>query len=303
MRRLHPCIDSLVARSACVCRDAGGGAISGPADPSHRAAGRGQRDRHGGAHSRRAADEEIGQQIIVDDRPGGALTVGLDLTAKSAPDGYTLCMGPIGALAISPHLVEHAALRHRARFSADRAGDARPTVARGVADDAVSVGQGADRLRQAESRQAAQRVVEQRLARPCRRRTVQVHDRNRHRARALQGRRAGDQRSDRRARAADVREPQFDRAVRALGRGAGAGGERRSPLAGISRFADHRRGRRARLFGADLGGVIAPAGVPRPIIDKLNAAINRAIQSGSSRRASPRSATSPPAARRRNSPR
>src|ERR1700675_1192614 len=51
--------------------------------------------------------EEIGQQIIVDDRPGGALTVGLDLTAKSEPDGYTLCMGPIGALAITPHMVEH----------------------------------------------------------------------------------------------------------------------------------------------------------------------------------------------------
>ena len=54
--------------------------------------------------------EEIGQQIIVDDRPGGALTVGLDLTAKAAPDGYTLCLGPIGALAISPHLVKAAAL-------------------------------------------------------------------------------------------------------------------------------------------------------------------------------------------------
>ncbi|MGC2122863.1 MAG: tripartite tricarboxylate transporter substrate-binding protein, partial [Xanthobacteraceae bacterium] len=50
--------------------------------------------------------QELGQQIIVDDRPGGALTVGLDLTAKAAPDGYTLCMGPIGALAISPHLVK-----------------------------------------------------------------------------------------------------------------------------------------------------------------------------------------------------
>src|SRR5579863_8165406 len=51
--------------------------------------------------------KEIGQQIVVDDRPGGALTVGLDLTAKAAPDGYTLCMGPIGALAISPHLVKN----------------------------------------------------------------------------------------------------------------------------------------------------------------------------------------------------
>jgi tripartite-type tricarboxylate transporter receptor subunit TctC len=54
-----------------------------------------------------ALAKEIGQQVIVDDRPGGALTVGLDLTAKAAPDGYTLCMGPIGALAISPHLVKN----------------------------------------------------------------------------------------------------------------------------------------------------------------------------------------------------
>jgi tripartite-type tricarboxylate transporter receptor subunit TctC len=49
--------------------------------------------------------KELGQQIIIDDRPGGALTVGLDQTAKSAPDGYTIGMGPIGALAITRHMV------------------------------------------------------------------------------------------------------------------------------------------------------------------------------------------------------
>src|SRR5690242_12774986 len=48
---------------------------------------------------------EIGQQIVVDNRPGGALTIGLELTAKSEPDGYTICMGPIGALAITRHMV------------------------------------------------------------------------------------------------------------------------------------------------------------------------------------------------------
>src|SRR5262249_32243521 len=52
-----------------------------------------------------ALSDELHQQVVVDDRPGGALTLGLDLTAKSAPDGYTLCMGPIGALAITRHLV------------------------------------------------------------------------------------------------------------------------------------------------------------------------------------------------------
>src|SRR6266478_2465007 len=49
--------------------------------------------------------KEIGQQIVVDNRAGGALTIGLDLTAKSEPDGYTICMGPIGALAITRHMV------------------------------------------------------------------------------------------------------------------------------------------------------------------------------------------------------
>src|SRR5258708_13175323 len=49
--------------------------------------------------------KELGQQIIVDNRPGGALTIGLDLTAKADPDGYTICMGPIGALAITRHMV------------------------------------------------------------------------------------------------------------------------------------------------------------------------------------------------------
>jgi tripartite-type tricarboxylate transporter receptor subunit TctC len=49
--------------------------------------------------------KEIGQQVVIDNRPGGALTLGLDLTAKSDPDGYTICMGPIGALAITRHMV------------------------------------------------------------------------------------------------------------------------------------------------------------------------------------------------------
>ena len=52
-----------------------------------------------------ALSDELHQQVVVDDRPGGALTLGLDLAAKSPPDGYTLCMGPIGALAITRHLV------------------------------------------------------------------------------------------------------------------------------------------------------------------------------------------------------
>jgi tripartite-type tricarboxylate transporter receptor subunit TctC len=49
--------------------------------------------------------KELGVQIVVDNRPGGALTLGLDIAAKAEPDGYTICMAPIGALAITRHMV------------------------------------------------------------------------------------------------------------------------------------------------------------------------------------------------------
>ena len=47
----------------------------------------------------------LGQQIIVDNRPGGGFTIGLDIIAKAAPDGYTIGMGPVGAMVISPNMM------------------------------------------------------------------------------------------------------------------------------------------------------------------------------------------------------
>ena len=47
----------------------------------------------------------LGQPVVVDNRPGGALTVGIDAVAKAAPDGYTIGQGPVGALAITRHMV------------------------------------------------------------------------------------------------------------------------------------------------------------------------------------------------------
>ena len=49
--------------------------------------------------------KQLGQPVIVDNRPGGALTIGIDLVAKATPDGYTIGMGPIGAMAITRHMV------------------------------------------------------------------------------------------------------------------------------------------------------------------------------------------------------
>ena len=36
--------------------------------------------------------ERWGQQVIVDNRPGAAGTIGVDITATAIPDGYTLCL-------------------------------------------------------------------------------------------------------------------------------------------------------------------------------------------------------------------
>ena len=49
--------------------------------------------------------KSLGQPVIVENRPGGALTIGIDAVAKSAPDGYTIGLGPIGAMAITRHMV------------------------------------------------------------------------------------------------------------------------------------------------------------------------------------------------------
>ncbi|MBX9903047.1 MAG: tripartite tricarboxylate transporter substrate binding protein [Burkholderiales bacterium] len=47
----------------------------------------------------------LGQQVIVDNRGGAGGMLGVDLAAKSPPDGYTFVLGTIGPIAINPSLL------------------------------------------------------------------------------------------------------------------------------------------------------------------------------------------------------
>lgn len=48
--------------------------------------------------------ERLGQQVIIDNRPGAAGNIATDITTKAPADGYTILMGTIAALAINPTL-------------------------------------------------------------------------------------------------------------------------------------------------------------------------------------------------------
>jgi tripartite-type tricarboxylate transporter receptor subunit TctC len=46
----------------------------------------------------------LGQQIVIDNRPGAATNIGADLVAKSRPDGYTIMSADNALLAFNEHL-------------------------------------------------------------------------------------------------------------------------------------------------------------------------------------------------------
>ncbi len=46
--------------------------------------------------------QELGQQVVIDNRAGAGGTIGVELAHNALPDGYTLLFGNVGSMAINP---------------------------------------------------------------------------------------------------------------------------------------------------------------------------------------------------------
>src|SRR2546423_6967524 len=54
----------------------------------------------------RPLSEQLGQQVIVENRAGAGGNIAVDYVAKAAPDGYTLVLANVGALCVNPHILK-----------------------------------------------------------------------------------------------------------------------------------------------------------------------------------------------------
>jgi tripartite-type tricarboxylate transporter receptor subunit TctC len=222
----------------------------------------------------------LGQTVVVENRPGGALTVGIDAVAKAAPDGYTIGLGPIGAMAITRHMV--------AKLPYDIERDLQPValIARGhlllavtpslpvrsVSELVAYAKKAPGKLVNASSSNGSPGHVAGELFKYMTGTDI-VHVPYKGGAMAINDLIAGHVQV--------IWESLNSIAPHARGdkiRPLAVSGPRRSPA-----FPDLPTIAEAGVPGYEAStwsGVIAPKGLPRPVLDRLNAAVNAAIRSG-----------------------
>ncbi len=53
----------------------------------------------------RNLSDSLGQQVVVENKAGAGGNIATDYVAKAPPDGYTILLGNVGSLAVAPHIV------------------------------------------------------------------------------------------------------------------------------------------------------------------------------------------------------
>lgn len=61
--------------------------------------------------------QNLGQPVVIENRPGASTAIGAELVAKAAPDGYTLLLSDHGTFAINPALFPKLAYRPQRDFA------------------------------------------------------------------------------------------------------------------------------------------------------------------------------------------
>ena len=218
------------------------------------------------------------QQVVVDNRGGGGGLIGTRRWSKAAPDGYTLLLGHTGTISINPSLYANAGYDPRKDFAPIGLIASMPVVLIAHPSFPAKTDRRRHCAREEGSRQAQHRHVGGRHRRLHVGGTVQVGRRHRRRDHSLQGHRAGDERSARRACAGRVRRD--------------AAGARQHP----GRQAARDRGRRGRSASASCP-TCRPSPSPdcrassrccttacsrrparrRPIVDRLNRELRKLV--------------------------
>ncbi|MDL5034830.1 Bug family tripartite tricarboxylate transporter substrate binding protein [Comamonas resistens] len=60
----------------------------------------------------------LGQPVVIENKPGAGGNIGMDVVAKSKPDGYTIGFGAISTNALNPHIYKSMAFDPRKDFTA-----------------------------------------------------------------------------------------------------------------------------------------------------------------------------------------
>ena len=111
--------------------------------------------------------EAWGQQVVVENKPGGNGTIGVATIAKAAPDGYSLLLATVGDFTVNPNLIKDLAYDVVRDLTPSTGAHRHAMRARGARRRTVQNRRGSDRGRQDEAPQDPLRHARQRQHQPA----------------------------------------------------------------------------------------------------------------------------------------